>query len=322
MSAVARAAADPPRRPVGRRRRTVVMRVDDGVVSLGGHRLFTGTEEQLLASIAELRALGRPTLMVTANVDQALDLERRAGTAEAYAAADLVIVDGMPLVHLARALGARGIHRHTGADLLPQVAGLSGGRRWRVVVLGGDPAVAEQAVRNLRADHPGARISAVPFPWIDSADDPASSAAVEGLHRARPDMVFVCLGSPKQEAWYLTWQDALPPAVYIGAGAAVDFAAGRFARAPKVVQRIGGEWVWRLCQEPRRLAHRYLVKGPRIVRVALRSWAARRSPDPEGRAEVGLTVVSPAPPPCRGCDGPVPCDLHRVPVENGDQPIA
>ena len=96
------------------------------------------------------------------------------------------------------------------------------------------------------------------------------------LRDVAPDIVFVCLGAPKQELWYLQWRDQLPPAVYIGAGAAVDFAADRVRRAPKLVQRIGAEWVWRLAQEPRRLAGRYLGKGPAFLFVIGRSLARRR----------------------------------------------
>lgn len=257
--------------------RPAVIRVDGSSVYLGERQLFTGTAPELLDRIDQLRARRRPSLVVTANVDQVLDLERRPETAAAYAAADLVLVDGMPLVHLARMLGAQSAHRHTGADLLPQTVAESGHRGWRIVILGGDPQVADGAVHVLRRQHPDADVLTVDFPRISGPDDEAALPVVGELRAIRPDVVFVCLGAPKQEAWYLAWQATLPPAVYIGAGAAVDFAAGRFTRAPALAQRIGAEWVWRLCQEPRRLAGRYLGKGPRFVTVALRSLRAAAS---------------------------------------------
>jgi glycosyltransferase involved in cell wall biosynthesis len=110
---------------------------------------------------------------------------------------------------------------------------------------------------------------------------------VARLRSLRPDIVFLCLGFPLQEAWWAHWRDRLPAAVYVGAGAAVDFAAGVRSRAPRAVQRLGMEWCWRLAQEPRRLAHRYLVRGPRFLVVAARSlrhgWRERtRRPDQEG----------------------------------------
>ena len=257
-----------------------VMRVNHSEVYLGDRELFTDTTEALLERIDHLLARRRPALVVTANVDQVLDLERRPETAAAYAAADLVLVDGMPLLHLARMLGAQSPHRHTGADLLPQTVAESGHRGWRIVILGGDPQVADDAVDALRRQHPTADIRAVAFPMISDPNDEAALPVVGELRAIKPDVVFMCLGAPKQESWYLAWKATLPSAVYIGAGAAVDFAAGRFTRAPAFAQRIGVEWVWRLCQEPRRLAGRYLGKGPRFVNVALRSLRAALSRAP------------------------------------------
>lgn len=256
---------------VGRR---AVISVNENAVYLCDRKLFTGTADELLDRIGRLRDRSRPSLVVTANVDQVLDLERRPETVAAYAAADLVLVDGMPLLHLARMLGAHSAHRHTGADLLPQAVAESGRRGWRIVILGGDPQVADDAVHALRSQHPSADVRAVAFPHISDPDDLSSLPVVGDLRALQPDVVFLCLGAPKQEAWYLAWQAVLPPAVYIGAGAAVDFAAGRFTRAPALAQRMGAEWVWRLCQEPRRLAGRYLGKGPRFVNVAFRSLRA------------------------------------------------
>jgi N-acetylglucosaminyldiphosphoundecaprenol N-acetyl-beta-D-mannosaminyltransferase len=98
---------------------------------------------------------------------------------------------------------------------------------------------------------------------------------VEGIKNFAPDIVFLCLGAPKQESWFMEWRDLLPDGVYIGAGAAVDFAAGVSTRAPAQLQRLGMEWVWRLAQEPKRLAKRYLIKGPRFLVIAARSIANR-----------------------------------------------
>lgn len=113
---------------------------------------------------------------------------------------------------------------------------------------------------------------------LSDVDDPASLEVVEALASLEPDLVFVCLGSPKQDVWVSRWRAKLPPAVYIGAGAAVDFVAGTKRRAPRALQRLGLEWAFRLAQEPRRLARRYLVRGPAFAMVAVRSLiAARRS---------------------------------------------
>ncbi len=90
------------------------------------------------------------------------------------------------------------------------------------------------------------------------------------------EVTFICLGSPKQELWFLENRHELPPGIYVGAGAAIDFAGGAKKRAPVLAQRIGMEWVWRLAQEPRRLARRYLVDGPKFIFVVVRSVVRRR----------------------------------------------
>ena len=102
-------------------------------------------------------------------------------------------------------------------------------------------------------------------------DDPLSQEVIDRLAQLDPSLVYLCLGSPKQEAWFEHWRRELPAAVYVGAGAAVDFAAGARRRAPRALQMIGGEWTWRLVQEPRRMAGRYLGRGPRFLGVIARS---------------------------------------------------
>ncbi|UDY24917.1 exopolysaccharide biosynthesis polyprenyl glycosylphosphotransferase [Nocardioides sp. Kera G14] len=247
-----------------------------GQVFLNAYPLFGGDTTTLLAEIDNLLVRREPALVVTVNVDQILDLEREQKTLEVYDNADLLVMDGMPVVQLARMLGAGEVHRHTGADLLPLMAAESAERGWRVSVLGGADGVSRAAAEQLSTTYPGAQVRSVEFPLLSSVDDPASVAVIEELRAQQPDVVFVCLGAPKQELWVLAWRHELPPAVYVGAGAAVDFAAKTVSRAPRWVQRAGGEWLWRLFQEPRRLFGRYLVKGPRYVRVIARSMRMRR----------------------------------------------
>ncbi len=270
--AVVRTLMDAPEALTGR---PPVLTHRHGSTALDGLPLETGTAEQLEDSLDALIRTGRPELVVTANVDQVLNLASSPGLRRAYEAARLRLIDGMPLVLLARTLGARRVHRHTGADLLPLSARRSATRGWRVVIAGGSSEIAADAVRRLRAQHPSAQIEHVPFPYLDQVSDGASEGVVRHLELLDPDVVFLCLGSPKQEEWFLHWRERLPGAVYIGAGAAVDFAAGARSRAPRIVQQAGFEWVWRLSQEPTRLGARYLVKGPRFIGVIVRSLTRR-----------------------------------------------
>ncbi|MGB5810082.1 MAG: WecB/TagA/CpsF family glycosyltransferase, partial [Polyangiales bacterium] len=96
---------------------------------------------------------------------------------------------------------------------------------------------------------------------------------------AKPDLVIMALGCPKQELLMHTWSEALAPAVAIGSGAALDFIAGNVSRSPTWMSDAGLEWLYRLAREPTRLAHRYLVRDPEIIKIA---WEMMRLP-PEAR---------------------------------------
>jgi exopolysaccharide biosynthesis WecB/TagA/CpsF family protein len=240
-------------------------------VLLAGQPLFTGTENELVDQLAYLATSQRVSLVMTLNVDQTLALKESLSLRDAFVNADLRTVDGMPLVLLARLLGARRAKRNTGADLLPVLAAHSASRKWRIVVTGGSEEASTTAIYRLQEQFPGAMISAIGFPRISDVSDPASEKVIAQLWRIKPDFVFVCLGAPKQEAWIRRWRSALPASVYIGAGAAVDFASGAVTRAPRFIQALSMEWLWRLVREPRRLFHRYVVKGPKFMEVVVES---------------------------------------------------
>ncbi|MCU1569981.1 MAG: hypothetical protein JWR33_722 [Naasia sp.] len=252
----------------------IPLQVRDGRAYLLGHEMFADSPFVLLNEIERLLVTDEPHLVVTANVDQALNLRRDPVLDRAYSIASLRLIDGQPLVAALRLLGMPSVFRNTGADLIDDVARSAGARNWRIAVFGGGAGTAERAAAALADRARNSVIEGFAFPFVSSARDPRAKAVVSELAAFRPDIVFMCLGSPKQEEWYLEWRDQLPPGVYVGAGAAVDFAAGRRVRAPRWVQKLGAEWTWRLAQEPRRLASRYLVKGPGFLGLLATSLVA------------------------------------------------
>lgn len=245
-------------------------------VSVAGLELTAVDLTSAAARVVELTRTGCTHLVVTVNVDQALHVHEDADLAAVFRSASLCFADGAPVVALNRMLGRPVPERVTGADLLPAVCARAAESGLRVAILGGRPGVGDEAVRRLRRAHPGLEVTAVLAPPFGFEDDPEQDdAVVRALVGSRPDIVFVCMGSPKQERWVAGRVDVLPPAVYLGVGAAVDFAAGAVRRAPLRLQRAGLEWAWRLVQD-RRLAHRYLVRGPRFLVLAAREIAAAR----------------------------------------------
>lgn len=252
-----------------------LLRSDESLLTLGQTPLFGGDQAALLAKIRGLRDAGTPTFVLTLNVDQLISTCTDPTLRPLVSHSDLVTIDGAPIAALGRILGSLATCRNTGADMLPLVAEHAAEQGWRIIVCGGRSGAAAAAAANLRRRHLGADVMSMSMPMLDEASDPRGAATVEALQSARPDIVFLCLGFPLQEKWFEHWRPRLPDAVYVGAGAAVDFAALRVRRAPRWMQRVGAEWCWRLAQEPRRLARRYVIRGPRFIGIAARSVVDR-----------------------------------------------
>ncbi len=175
------------------------------------------------------------------------------------------VADGMPLVWAARLLGRPAVRHVRGQTLFERLlAGDDLGVK-RHFLLGGTPQTQSLLLETVRSRFPSATIVGR---WV-----PAFTAGVPGLPddirqdivNARPDIIWVALGCPRQEKWMLRHWRSLTPAVLIGVGAAFDFLAGTKPTAPVWMQRLGAEWLFRLLTEPRRLAWRYLRTNPSFM---------------------------------------------------------
>ncbi len=183
-----------------------------------------------------------------------------------FKGAGMVTPDGMPLVWLGRLQGYRDIERVYGPDLMLALCARKGLRHF---LYGGSPTTLVKLERNLRRRFPGIAIVGTispPFRALTPAEDGAIAAAIDS---ARPDIVWVGVGTPKQERWMAEHVDRLGVPALIGVGAAFDFHAGTKAQAPIWMRRSGLEWVFRFLCEPRRLARRYLVGNTVFVSLLL-----------------------------------------------------
>ena len=173
----------------------------------------------------------------------------------------LTTPDGMPLVWL----GPRGTERVYGPDLMLAVceAGRAGGLTH--YFLGGAEGVAEELKQKLCARFPGLAVVGTFTPPFRPLEAGELAALRAGIARTRPDVVWVGLGTPKQEKFMAAHWRELDAGVLIGVGAAFDFHSGRMPQAPRWMQRSGLEWLFRLCAEPRRLGWRYLTTNPLFV---------------------------------------------------------
>ncbi len=229
-------------------------------------------------AIETLVHLGGGGVVVTPNVDHVVIAERHEEFRAAYAAADLSLPDGKPIVWASHLLGSPLPEKVSGSDLVLPLLDRAAARGWRVFLLGAGPGVAEAAADRLRERGVSVVGTAAPFVRVGSDEpDREGDAAVEVIRAARPDLVLVAFGAPKQEIWMHRRREALSPSVLVGIGASLDFLAGRVRRAPRWVSNAGLEWLWRLGREPRRLWRRYLADDPRFISVLLRTmWRRRR----------------------------------------------
>ncbi|RYZ06629.1 MAG: glycosyltransferase [Myxococcales bacterium] len=223
--------------------------------------------QQALDAIVRLVREGRGGTVFTPNVDHVVQAEHDATFREAYGRAALSLVDGMPVMWAARWLGTPLPEKLSGSDMFDPLIERAAAENLKIALVGGGPGVAERAAENLKQRLPHLQIVETMSPRIALTATDEERASVERLSKAKADLVFVCLGAPKQELFSDRNRQLLAPAVLIGFGAVVDFAAGTVPRAPAWMSRSGLEWAYRLGREPKRLAARYLLRDPEFFKI-------------------------------------------------------
>ena len=186
-----------------------------------------------------------------------------------YNAAGLVTPDGMPIVWLCRMKGFKHTGRVYGPDLMLAICERSLVRRYSHFFYGGAERVLEKLTANLQQRYPGLKIAGTYSPPFRPLSENENAKIVDMINEAKPDVVWVGLGAPKQERWMAAQLGKVRASVLIGVGAAFDFHAGTKKQAPLWMQRNGLEWLFRLVTEPRRLWKRYLVSNTLFVILVL-----------------------------------------------------
>lgn len=199
--------------------------------------------------------------VVTANIDYMRQARIDPRLRSIINSSALVVPDGMPIVWIARLLGAPITERVTGHDLVHSLIELSTSDGLSLFFLGAAPGVAERAASNLRRLYPKISIAGVysppayPYPFPEDED----RKMIDAVNSSDADALLVALGCPKQDFWIAAHRHHLKPSIAIGVGSVLDVLAGAVSRAPTWLQSSGLEWIYRLSQEPRRLSQRYLL---------------------------------------------------------------
>jgi len=256
----------------------------DNTVELLGMSVANLSIEEVCTRIDARVQSREPGYVVTPNVDHVCRLARDKALQKAYQEAFLVLVDGIPLMWIARLKGVPLKQKLSGSDLIYWLSEHAAARGYSVYLLGASPGVAQETAAKLCECYPGLKVAGVQSPPMGFDSNPdANAEVVRRLREAQPDICFVALGSPRQEVWIHRHCKDLEVPVVIGVGASFDFVSGRVRRAPRLLQYVGLEWLWRLCLEPRRLWRRYLIDDSRFVLLVLRDLWLRRKTVRQGK---------------------------------------
>ncbi len=187
---------------------------------------------------------------------------------------ELVTADGQAVVWASKILGDPLPERVTGVDLMHRLFAASAERGYKVFILGAKQEVLEEAVGELRRQHPGLPLVGYRNGYFDKEE---WGEVAREIRDAQPDLLFVAITSPTKEKFLGQYRELMDVPFVMGVGGAIDIVAGITRRAPVLWQRLGLEWLYRMLQEPKRMARRYAVTNTKFLTQLARAWVGRRA---------------------------------------------
>jgi N-acetylglucosaminyldiphosphoundecaprenol N-acetyl-beta-D-mannosaminyltransferase len=234
-------------------------------VRILGVRVDALSYDSLLSAIGAFIAQGSPHQIATLNPEFVMEARRNAAFRDVLERSDLCMADGVGLLWAARRQGRPLPERVTGSDGLPRIAERAAQVGWRLYLLGAAPGVAERTAQILAERYPRLMIAGA---YAGSSSDGDAGTIIALVRDAAPDILFVAFGAPRQDLWIARHSDALGVPVMMGVGGAFDHIAGVRRRAPRWVQRLNLEWLFRLITQPWRWRRQLAL--PQFVWAVLR----------------------------------------------------
>lgn len=229
------------------------------------------TMQETLQAVDSLISENKSAYVVTPNVDHIVKLETDQELQAAYANASLILTDGKPLLWIAKWYGTPIKEKISGSDLFPLLCDMAAKKGYRMFFLGAAEGVAAKAAQSLSERYTGLQVVGTYSPPFGFEKDSVEMDKIKAMiQEAKPDILIVGLGCPKQEKFLYHHCQELCVPVSFGLGASFDFEAGNVKRAPKWMANHGLEWLFRITQDPKRMAKRYLVDDRKIVGLALK----------------------------------------------------
>ncbi len=235
-------------------------------------------EEAVDWMVARVRS-GRPANIATANLDFVTQAWRDPEVQRLLIDADLVLADGFPIVKLSPFFGPPLKDRVTGSDLTPLLAERAAREGFKIYGLGSADGVARQAMKILKKRHPDLKVAGTYSPPFAPLLEMDHRAILQRLENARPDILFVAFGAPKQDKFISMHVRGWNVPVSMGVGGSLDFITGEQKRSPVWLQHIHLEWLWRVCRNPKRLFSRYVANMRFLLSASRQMWLIHRMPD-------------------------------------------
>lgn len=247
------------------------------------------TMDESVALIEEQIREGGFHQVATANVDFLRHAMNDPDLRHILGSCELVVPDGMPVVWMSRLLGSPLKERIPGIDLVERLADLCNRRGYGIFFLGASESSSRLAAKALARKFPGLRIVGRYSPPPQPLEKMDHEEILRRIHEARPDILLVAFGNPKQEQWIARHRDRLRVPVCIGVGGTLDALSGNLRRAPQWMQSSGLEWLYRAAQEPRRLTARYLADAVYLLQH-LPGCVAEAIAQPRNPKNLGLVA--------------------------------
>ncbi len=223
-----------------------------------------GGPEEILSKACSLIGQDCGSIVVTPNPEIVMAARDDPALFEAILNADLILPDGVGLVLASRLLGTPIRHRTPGIDFASCLLAELAERQGSVFLLGARPGIAKQAGEKLAEQYPGLRIAGTRHGYFSPDEE---RGILDKIRQTEPELLFVCLGSPRQELWMKAHRADLPGMLMIGLGGALDVFSGTLRRAPPLWRRLGLEWLWRLLSEPKRITR--VIRLPAFLLAAM-----------------------------------------------------
>lgn len=226
------------------------------------------TMDETIENIEYIIQNKKKSYIVPINVDVLMKIENDEKLKRIIDEADMVLVDGKPLIWISKIKKNQIKEKVSGSDLVPKLCEISNKNGYSIFIIGGKEGVAKAAKQKLEEKYSNINIVGTYSPPFGFENDQEELNKINKMiSSVKPDLLFACFGCPKQEKWIYDNYNKYEATVSICAGATVDFLAENIKRAPKWMSDCGLEWFYRFLQEPKRLFRRYFIDDIKIIKL-------------------------------------------------------